>query len=202
MSRKRLRRLRRSLKTEREVAKAEVPPALNDVEGVGKTLDEAPRARLCNTLKVHAVDKHLHRPQQSSSQVDGLGHIYVRAVFYNAVDYIQYLEGRLRLDDVRMAEVEALIDTGAAFPALPEDVVAKLALPTLGEHPAETAEGTGRVRLAANVIIRIEDRIAQSPIIIRPRGTTPLIGVVVLEQMGYKVDPTTGKLIKGLPLML
>jgi hypothetical protein len=99
-----LKSLKRSLKTEREVAKAEVPPALNDVEGVGKTLDEAPRARLCNTLKVHAVDKHLHRPQQSSSQVDGLGHIYVRAVFYNAVDYIQYLEGRLRLDDVRLAE--------------------------------------------------------------------------------------------------
>ena len=142
MSRKRLRRLRRSLKAEGEAVKAEALPALNDVEGVGKTLDEAPRARLCNTLEVYAVNKHLHRPQQSSSQVDGLGHIYVRAVFYNAVDYIQYLEGRLRLDDVRMAEVEALIDTGATFPALPEDVVAKLALPTLGEHPAETAEET------------------------------------------------------------
>jgi hypothetical protein len=81
MSRKRLRRLKRSLKVEREVAKAEVLPALNDVEGVGKALDGVPRARLCNVLKVYAVNKHLHRPQQSSSQVDGLGHIYVRAVF-------------------------------------------------------------------------------------------------------------------------
>jgi hypothetical protein len=73
MSRKSLRRLRRSLKTEREVAKAEALLALNDVEGVGKALDEAPRARWCNALKVYAVDKHLHRPQQSSSQVDRLG---------------------------------------------------------------------------------------------------------------------------------
>ena len=131
-----------------------------------------------------------------------MGHTYVRAVFYNAVDYIQYLEGKLRLDEVRRVEVDALIDTGATFPALPEDIVAKLALPTLGEYPAETAEGVGKVKLAANVIIGIEDRIAQSPIITRPRGTTPLIGVVVLEQMGYKVDPATGRLIKGLPLML
>ena len=131
-----------------------------------------------------------------------MGHVYVKSTFYNAVDYVQYLEGRLRLDDVRRVEVDALIDTGATFPALPEDVVVKLALPTLGEHLAETAEGAGKVKLAANVIIRIEDRIAQSPVIIRPRGTTPLIGVVVLEQMGYKVDPTTGRLIKGLPLML
>jgi len=51
-------------------------------------------------------------------------------------------------------------------------------------------------------MIRVEDRIARSPIIVRPRGTTPLIGVVALEQMGYRVDPVTGKLIRGLPLML
>jgi len=126
----------------------------------------------------------------------------VEATFYNAVDYVQYLEGRLKLGDVRKAEVKALVDTEATFPALPREIVSQLALPSLGEHPAETAEGAGKVELAANVIIEIDDRIAQSPIIIRPEGTTPLIGIVALEQMGYKVDPTTGKLIKGLPLML
>ena len=131
-----------------------------------------------------------------------MGHVYVEATFYNAVDYVQYLEGRLKLGDVRKAEVKALVDTGATFPALPREIVSQLALPSLGEQPAETAEGAGKVELAANVIIEIDDRIAQSPIIIRPEGTTPLIGIVALEQMGYKVDPTTGKLIKGLPLML
>jgi clan AA aspartic protease len=134
--------------------------------------------------------------------VDTLGHTYVKATFYNASDYIQYLEGRLRLSDVRKAEVEALVDTGATFPALPEEIIAELALPSLGEHPAETAEGVKSVELVANAIIKIEDRIAQSPIIKRPKGTTPLIGVVALEQMGYRVDPTTGKLVKGLPLMI
>jgi len=48
--------------------------------------------------------------------VDTLGHTYVKAIFYNASDYIQYLEGRLRLSDVRKAEVEALVDAGATFP--------------------------------------------------------------------------------------
>jgi len=131
-----------------------------------------------------------------------MGHIYVKATFYNAVDYVQYLEGKCKLEEVRKVGVEALVDTGATFPALPEDMVRELALPSLGEHLAETAEGAGKVRLAANAIIGVEDRIAQSPIIIRPRGTTPLMGVVALEQMGYRVDPTTGKLIKGLPFML
>jgi hypothetical protein len=81
----------------------------------------------------------------------------VKATFYNAFDYVQYVDGKLRLEDVRKAEVEAMVDTGAAFPA---------------------------------------------PVIKRPRGTTPIIGVVALEQMGFRVDPTTGKLVKGLPLML
>ena len=126
----------------------------------------------------------------------------MKATFFNAVDYIQYLEGKLKLSEVRKVEVKALVDTGATFPALPKEIITELALPSLGEHPAETAEGAGKVELVANAIIKIEDRIAQSPIIARPKGTTPLIGVVALEQMGYKVDPTTGKLIKGLPLML
>ncbi|MFQ6077392.1 MAG: retroviral-like aspartic protease family protein [Candidatus Bathyarchaeia archaeon] len=131
-----------------------------------------------------------------------MGHTYVKAVFYNATDYVQYLGEKRGLEDVKRVEVEALADTGATFPALPREMVAELELPYLGEHPAETAEGAGKVRLAAIAIIKIEDRIAEAPVIIRPEGTTPLIGVVALEQMGYKVDPATGRLIKGLPLML
>ncbi len=67
---------------------------------------------------------------------------------------------------------------------------------------AETAEGVREVELAGMAIIMIEDRVAGTPVIKRPKGATPLIGVVALEQMGFRVDPVTGKLVKGLPLML
>jgi len=90
---------------------------------------------------------------------------------------------------------------GAIFPASPGDVVEKLKLPIHGEVEAETATGRERVKLAL-VVIQVEDRAAASYIIVRPKNTTPLIGVVALEQMGYRVDPVTGKLVKGLPLML
>jgi clan AA aspartic protease len=130
-----------------------------------------------------------------------LGYIYVDAVFYNPIDYTEFVLGKRRLEDVKRIGLKALVDTGATFPALPEDVVEKLSLPIHGEVEAETATGRERVRLAL-AIIQIEDRTAASYIIVRPRGTTPLIGVVALEQMGYRVDPVTGKLVKGLPLML
>jgi clan AA aspartic protease len=131
-----------------------------------------------------------------------VGHIYVKATFHNAIDYVEYLLGKRSFEKVRKIDVKALVDTGATFPALPVDEVEKLGIPVIGEHQAETAKGTKTMKLAAQTIIKIEDRTSESYIIVRPKGTTPLIGVVALEQMGYKVDPATGKLVKGLPLML
>jgi predicted aspartyl protease len=133
--------------------------------------------------------------------VETLGHTYVKATFYNAADYVEYVKGKRKLEDVRKLEQNTLVDTGATFPALPEDKVKDLGLPFMGEHEAEVAEGKGKLKLTY-AVTQVEDRTAISYIIIRPKGTTPLIGVVALEQMGYRVDPTTGKLIKGWPLML
>ena len=131
-----------------------------------------------------------------------MGHVYVRATVCNALDYAQYLEGRLGYGDVRRVEVEVLVDTGATFPTLPEDAIGRLGLVRVGEYPAETAGGSATVELFGPALIAVEDRVAICPVVRRPRGTTPLIGVVALEQMGFRVDPVTGRLIKGLPLML
>lgn len=46
-------------------------------------------------------------------------------------------------------------------------------------------------------MIKVEDRMVSSPVIERPRGTTPLTRA--LKQMGFRVGPITSKLIKGLP---
>jgi predicted aspartyl protease len=79
---------------------------------------------------------------------------------------------------------------------LPEDVVKQLGLVSLGEVEGEAAEGKTKLKLSGLAIIRIEDRIAECLVIVRPKGTTPVIGVAALEQMGFRVDPITGKLIK------
>jgi clan AA aspartic protease len=131
-----------------------------------------------------------------------MGYIKVKASFYNAIDYVKWFKGELSEANVRRVDVEALVDTGATYPALPEDLVEKLGLTLLREVDGETAGGVSKLKLHGLVIVEIEDRIAECPVILRPRGTTPLIGVVALEQMGFKVDPVTGKLVKGLPLML
>jgi len=131
-----------------------------------------------------------------------VGHIWVKAVFYNGRDYIEWVSGRRAEPAVRRVEVEALIDTGATYPALPIDLIERLDLTLLGEVDGEVAGGVAKLRLYGFTVVQIEDRIAGCPVIEKPRGTTPVIGVVALEQMGFRVDPVTGKLVKGLPLML
>jgi len=131
-----------------------------------------------------------------------MGHVKTRAVFYNAIDYAEWVSGKRVESAVKRVEVEALIDTGATFPALPADLIEKLGLTLLREVDDEVAEGTAKLKLYGSVVVQIEDRIAVCPVIERPKGTTPIIGVIALEQMGFKVDPVTGKLVKGLPLML
>jgi predicted aspartyl protease len=124
--------------------------------------------------------------------------VHVDVVFYNPIDYAEFVERRRRLEEVKRIGLKALVDTGATFPALPEDVVEKLGLPVYGEVEVETATGRKKARLAL-AIIQLEDRTAASYVIVRPKNTTPLVGLVALEQMGYRVDPVTGKLVKGLP---
>ena len=130
-----------------------------------------------------------------------MGHIYVDAVFHSPIDYTEFTQGRRELEGVRRVNLKALVDTGATFLALPEDIVEGLGLPIHSEAEAETATGRERVKLAL-AVIQVEDMTAASYVIVRPKGTTPLIGVVALEQMGFRVDPVTGRLVKGLPLML
>jgi len=124
-----------------------------------------------------------------------LGHIYVDAFFHNPIDYTEFTQGRRELEGVRRVNLKALVNTGATFPALPEDIVEGLGLPIHSEVEAETATGRERVKLAL-AVIQVEDRTAASYVIVRPRGTTPLIGVVALEQMGFRVDPVTGSWLR------
>jgi len=131
-----------------------------------------------------------------------VGHVKVRAAFYNGVDYTRWVGGELPEGAVRKVEVEALVDTGATYPALPRDLVRELGLAFLREVEGEVAEGVAKLKLYGFAIAQIEDRIAACPVVERPEGATPVVGVVALEQMGFRVDPATGKLVKGLPLML
>ena len=81
-----------------------------------------------------------------------MGCIYVDVVFYNPVDYADFVLGECRLEDVKRISLKALVDTSATSLTLPEDFVEKLDLPTHGKVEVETATGEGKVNLLIEAI--------------------------------------------------
>ncbi len=87
-----------------------------------------------------------------------------------------------------------LVDTGASYTVLPEDVVERVGAWLL-PHRVALELGDGRV-VEANVyavIVGIEDRIAAT-IAVSFKGARVVVGVRTLEDLGLKVDPIIGRL--------
>ena len=85
--------------------------------------------------------------------------------------------------------VELLVDSGASYSLLPENVWRELGL-----EPQETlefilADGTKIERNASECIIRLNGKERHTPVILGQPGDEPLLGVITLENLGLILDP-------------
>ena len=97
-------------------------------------------------------------------------------------------------------EARALIDTGTTYTVIPAEVARRLGLESLGYVDVRTAGGVERL-WESEARVRMFDRERTSPVLVSERTDLPLIGVVTLEILRLRVDPTTGK-AEELPLFL
>ncbi len=87
-----------------------------------------------------------------------------------------------------------LIDTGATFTVLPQELLKKIAasrLPT--DVGVELGNGKKIKAKSYGVAIKI-DGVEAPTVCITFKGAQTVIGVETLESLGVKLDPTTGKL--------
>ena len=105
----------------------------------------------------------------------------------------QFLPEERRGEDVRC---EALVDTGAAELALPEELIERLKLEHTGEVQVRTADG-GRhaYRVFGVVDLVVQGRSCQVRAIELPRRAKPLLGAVPLEEMDWHVSPQEQALV-------
>jgi len=93
----------------------------------------------------------------------------------------------------RIAEVDALVDTGATLTVVPRRLAEELGLEVTGKVPAMTA--SGKIELERTRIwIELEGREDVVPAVISDIVDKVLIGVTTLEVLGLQVDPITGRL--------
>ena len=95
----------------------------------------------------------------------------------------------------RYEEVEAMVDSGAAYTVLPASI-----LEGLGVEPHETrgfvlADGHRVERGFGQTWIRLDGRECVSPVVFWDEGSMPLLGAVTLEILGLAIDPVNARLI-------
>ena len=93
-------------------------------------------------------------------------------------------------------QCEALVDSGAAELALPEEHIERLKLEELDTVKVYTADGAQHeYRVFGIVELEVQGRVCQVRVIELPHGAEPLLGAVPLEEMDWHISPLEKKLI-------
>ena len=124
-----------------------------------------------------------------------MGKTVEKVIVKNFGDIFKKSDGLLNENEIRTVEIEAVVDTGAAFLCLPPDVIGKLGL--LYAHSCDVTTANGKVerRIFNGAVIIIQGRDIEMQVMENDATTPPLIGYLVLETMDLVVDTRSQKLI-------
>ena len=99
-------------------------------------------------------------------------------------------------DPGRSVELDALVDTGATMVVLPQDVVDELGLRKVRETTVRYGNGETEARSVYGVAtVEIQGRVGDFDVLAEKKGTRPLIGQSVLEQLDFLVDAKNGSVV-------
>ena len=91
-------------------------------------------------------------------------------------------------------QVEGLLDTGAAFPFIPGDVLGALGIVPSGRRGFELADGSKRTFPVGEARFYYGKLSAPCLVAFAPKGAEPLLGALALESLALEVDPVNRRL--------
>ena len=98
-------------------------------------------------------------------------------------------------DPERRATTELLVDTGATYSLLPEEVVRRLGLATPWQRTATLASGEDVTYAMGQVLIRLNGEEMATVFLAGPPSCQGLIGAVTLEEFALAADPVHCRLV-------
>ena len=95
----------------------------------------------------------------------------------------------------RFEPIEALVDTGATYTWIPQDVLTRLGVTPEEEWPFVLADGREVRYQVAWMLMRIGERTQPTIIVFGEPGSEPILGVFALEGFRLAADPVNRRLI-------
>jgi predicted aspartyl protease len=125
-----------------------------------------------------------------------VGKVLVAATIENNGDMENVVRGLLTSEQVRRIEVlDARVDTGATYLALPKRLVNQLGLYKVRSATARTASGTASFGVYSPVKLTVQGRDCVIEVSELADDAPVLIGVIPLELLDFVVDPKGQRLI-------
>lgn len=123
------------------------------------------------------------------------GRIIEKVKVQSFEDILEAKKGRIEKSRIRTFEIEALVDTGAAYLCLPPSRIEELGLFFSHSQQVMVANGLVQRRLFDGAKVTIRERFTQMTVMENDDTTPPLIGYLVLEALDFVVDPRAQQLI-------
>ncbi len=92
-------------------------------------------------------------------------------------------------------QIDLLVDTGATFTTIPEEVLTRVGAMKLGTISVRLADGRDVVKEHGAAILLVEGRKVGTTVLFGKSGDLSLLGAATLEQAGLAVDPYGRRLV-------
>ncbi|CAN5372901.1 hypothetical protein BH20ACI1_BH20ACI1_23480 [soil metagenome] len=123
-----------------------------------------------------------------------MGEVRVKVKLTNAADQSLARRGKIKSEEVRSYETDAMVDTGSVSTVLPADIVRELGLDTPEQRGVQYAdERVEVVPVTEAIIVEIQRRRTNDEAVVL--GSEVLIGQTVLEKLDLHVDCANQKVI-------
>ena len=123
-----------------------------------------------------------------------MGEVRIKARLTNPYDQLRARHGELATEKIRSYEADAMVDSGAVRTIIPQEVLDRLGLDTIGGAVAEYANGRkDAVRVSDALRVEIMGRDTTDEALVL--GDEVLIGQTVLEKLDLLIDRQGRRLV-------
>jgi len=125
-----------------------------------------------------------------------MGIVHTEITLQNYDDEIFVQQGQKKQEDIRTVTVTAVVDTGAMYMVINEELSQKLGLRVNGETTANIANGQRiKCKLIDAIRVQWKNRHTVVPAIIIPGSKKVLFGAIALEGMDLMVNPVNQEVV-------
>ena len=125
-----------------------------------------------------------------------MGFVYTELKLVNPGDVEMARRCMLDVDDIRQINITALVDSGAWFMTINENIQAYLQLPFLRKEGGQTADGRrAEFDLVGPIRVEWKNRVCHCNAMVMPDDSEPLLGAIPMEDMDLAVLPKEGILV-------